>query len=76
MDTEPQNVNPAPDREFLDIIDHHRQLVADDEDGQVRVHSPNTAIPKHRLQISSILHQMNGQKKTTATRELGMVHQT
>ena len=28
---------------------------------------------KHRLQISSILHQMNGQKNTTATQELGTI---
>jgi len=48
-DSQSQNGNPTPGREFQDIINHHRQLVADDEDGQDRVHSPSTAIPKTPL---------------------------
>jgi hypothetical protein len=38
----------APGREFRDIIDHHRQLVANDNDGD-HEHSLNTVIPKTSL---------------------------
>jgi len=41
--------NPVPGREFRDIIDHHRQLVTDDNDGDHRVCSSTTAIPKTPL---------------------------
>ena len=39
---------PASSREFRDIIDHHRQLVVDDNDGEDRLDS-NTAFQKTPL---------------------------
>ena len=50
-ESESLNNNPqaAPGQDFRDIIDHHRQLVADDNDGEDRIGSLNAAVPKTTL---------------------------
>ena len=44
-----QNGSPAAGRDFRDIIERHRQLVADDDDGEDYARSPNMPIPKTPL---------------------------